>query len=85
MSINTPPAPTVPGDFATSERTEPLTPGEVLEESLHGDFAAGERTDSATQEEIRKESLHGDFAAGERTEPLPIDGETPGTFGDTGA
>src|SRR5487761_2567242 len=61
MSINTPPPPTMPGDFAT-----------------------GERTDSATQEEIREESLHGDFAAGERTEPLPIDGETPGTFGDTG-
>ena len=83
MSINIPPVPALPGDFATGERTEPLTPDEVLEESPRGDFAAGERTESATQEEIREESLHGDFAAGERTEPLPVEGETPGTFGDT--
>ncbi len=84
MSINIPPTPALPGDFATGERTGAQTTEEIRDDGLQGDYAAGERTETATQEEVRDESLHGDFAAGERTEPLPIDGETPGTFGDTG-
>ena len=85
MSINTPPVGTPPGDFASGERTEGQTPGEVQASSLHGDFASGEQTVVETPEEVLEAGLHGDFAAGERTEPLPIEGETPGTFGDSGA
>jgi hypothetical protein len=84
VSVNTPPVPAPPGDFASGERTAPLAQEDVREEGFQGDFAAGERTETPTPEEVRSESLHGDYSAGERTEPLAVEGETPGTFGDTG-
>jgi len=82
VSINTPPAIETPGDFAAGERTEPLTPEEILEDGFQGDFAAGERTEPLTPEEVRDEGLHGDFAVGERTELPTSEEETPGSFAD---
>ena len=78
-----PPAPVLPGDFASGERTDTPTPEEAREEALQGDFAANERTDTPTQEEVLEEGLHGDFAAGERTEPLTPEDDAAGTFADT--
>ena len=83
VSINTPPVGTPPGDFASGERTEAETPGEIQASSLQGDFASGEETVAETPEEVLEAGLHGDFAAGERTEPVTLVEETPGTFGDT--
>ena len=83
VSINTPPVGTAPGDFASGERTEAQTAGEVQASSLQGDFAAGEQTVPETSEEILEAGLHGDFAAGERTEPLTAAEEVPGNFSDT--
>ena len=83
MSINTPPVGTPPGDFASGERTEAQTAGEVQASSLQGDFASGEQTVAETPEEVLEAGLHGDFAAGERTEPLTAAEEVPGSFSDT--
>ena len=83
MSINTPPVETPPGDFASGERTEARTPGEIQAAGLEGDFAAGEETMAETPEEILAAGLHGDFAAGERTEALTAADEVPGNFADT--
>ena len=83
MSINTPPVGTPPGDFASGERTEGQTPGEIQASSLHGDFASGEQTVVETPEQVLEAGLHGDFAAGERTEPLTAAEEVPGNFADT--
>lgn len=85
MDITTQPTPVLPGDFASGERTETLTPEEAREADLQGDFAANERTETPTPEEVREEGLHGDFAGGERQEPLTSEDDTPGTFADTRA
>jgi hypothetical protein len=82
VSIDTPPVGTAPGDFASGERTEAQTPGEIQASSPHGDFGAGEQTVVETPEEILETGLHGDFAAGERTEPLTAAEEVPGNFAD---
>jgi hypothetical protein len=82
VSINTPPVGTPPGDFASGERTEGQTPGEIQASSLQGDYASGEQTVVETPEEVLEAGLHGDFAAGERTEPLTAAEEVPGNFAD---
>ncbi len=83
MSDHTEPAPVLPGDFASGERTDAPTPEEVREEPLQGDFAAGERTELPTPEEALEEGLRGDFAAGERKDSLTPEDDVAGTFADT--
>ena len=83
MSLNLSPALAQPGDFASGERTEPLTPEEISEDALQGDFASGERTEPLSPQELSEDALHGDFAAGERTADLTAADETPGSFADT--